>query len=103
MGRREDKPMKPYSEMCRACCVTVIVLLALAVVVTAPGAARAATTWVVDIDGHATAANCNDAAAPVLTSIQHAIKYAASGDTIFVCPGIYDEQVAVTMKDDITI
>src|SRR5262245_18118641 len=59
-----------------------------------PPAVFAATTWVVDSDGKATATDC-DAASPAFTRIQDAVHNAAPGDTIFICPGTYDEQVAV--------
>jgi nitrous oxidase accessory protein NosD len=62
--------------------------------------ARAATL-VVDDDGKATASNCG-ASTPAPNSIQAAITAAASGDTIKVCPGTYNENVVVN-KANLTI
>jgi len=62
---------------------------------------HAQTTLVVDDDGHGTAANC-DANAPAFSSIQAAVNAALPGDTIFICPGTYNEQVVIT-KDNLTI
>lgn len=64
----------------------------------ATSVAHAATTRVVDLDGHGTAANC-DAAGVAFSSIQAAVNAAAPGDTIFICPGVYDEQVVVTTNN----
>jgi len=64
-------------------------------------AAHAQNTLVVDDDGHGTAANC-DAGVAAYSSIQAAVNAAAPGDTIFICPGTYNEQVVVT-KNNLTI
>ncbi len=58
----------------------------------------AQTTLVVDGDGQATASNC-DAGALAFISIQAAVNTAAPGDTIYICPGVYDEQVVVQTSD----
>ena len=60
--------------------------------------AYAATTLVVDNDGQGTAANC-DAGGFAYSSIQAAVNAAAPGDTIFICPGTYPEQVVVTTRN----
>lgn len=59
--------------------------------------ASAATTWVVDQDGQATASNCTGTAL-AFTSITIALTAAAPGDKILVCPGTgpYNEQLAIT-------
>lgn len=65
-----------------------------------PTAAQAAVL-VVDDDGHANAFSC-DALDATYSGVQLAINAAAPGDTVQVCPGVYDEQVAVT-KSQLTI
>src|SRR4029453_15786139 len=60
----------------------------------APRSAQAATL-VVDDDGQATALDC-DASQAAFDTVQAAVDAVAPGDTIQICPGIYDEQVAVT-------
>jgi hypothetical protein len=70
---------------------------------TTPRAAQAATTLVVDADGQATATDCN-AANSAFTTIQAAVNAAAPGDTIYICPGTYNEQVVVSeTKGDLII
>lgn len=76
-----------------------LLCLALSAVLTAPAAHAA--TLVVDLDGFATATNCSSGAA-AFNSIQTAVNAAAPGDTIFVCPGQYNEQVVVS-KNNLTI
>ncbi len=49
---------------------------------------------VVDDDGQATPSNC-DATASAFSTIQSAITAAASGDTILVCPGTYQEELFI--------
>jgi hypothetical protein len=56
--------------------------------------AAQAATLMVDVDGQASAADCNGVSG-AFTTIQAAVNAAAPGDTIFVCPGIYSEQVVV--------
>src|SRR2546425_4040665 len=56
-----------------------------------PRAAQAATK-VVDVDGQATATDCN-ASSAAFNTIQAAVNDAAPGDIIQICPGIYNEQV----------
>ena len=58
--------------------------------------AVAQTTRVVDADGHATAIDCASSAATAFTSIQAAVDAAQPGDTIRICPGVYNEQVVIT-------
>lgn len=64
-------------------------------------AVAAATDLVVDLDGQASAADCN-APGIAYTSIQAAVNAAVTGDTIVVCPGTYDEQLTVS-KDGLRI
>lgn len=71
--------------------------LAMVFVIAAPVAAVAATL-VVDGDSAGSAADC-DAATAAYTTIQSAVDAAASGDTVFVCPGTYDEQVVIDGMD----
>ena len=77
-----------------------VVLVALGAAV-APESAHAQRTLVVDADGQAVATDCG-AATPAFSTIQAAVNAAAPGDTIFVCPGTYNEQVVVT-KNNLTI
>src|SRR5262245_23478375 len=91
--------MKHCSRMYFPWWTTVIAALAMVVLLTPPVAWAA--TRVVDADGFGTASDC-DAASPAFSSIQDAVNAAAPGDTIFICPGSYDEQVVVT-TDNITI
>ena len=60
----------------------------------APRSAQAATL-VVDDDGQATALDCN-ASQVAFGTVQAAVNAGATGDTIQICPGTYNEQVAVT-------
>ena len=61
-----------------------------------PQAAGASpSTLVVDDDGMATVADCN-APDPTYVTITAAIAAASPGDTIKVCPGLYNEQVRST-------
>jgi parallel beta-helix repeat protein len=73
------------------------VLMGTAIYLAEP--ARAATTYVVDDDGSATPTNCSPAVAtPAPTSINLAITGASDGDTIKVCPGVYDESVLINKQ-----
>lgn len=54
-----------------------------------------AANLIVDEDGHGTLNNCDAAAATPYTTIQAALAAAVAGDTIVVCPGLYDEQPVV--------
>ena len=60
-----------------------------------------AATLLVDVDGLATATDCNGVSG-AFTTIQAAVNAAAPGDTIQICPGNYNEQVVVT-KSNLTI
>lgn len=79
--------------------LTTVLLLPI-LLFTAP--AHAQTTRVVAVDGKGSATDCNAHTPAFSTSIQAALTAAAPGDTVFVCPGIYDEQVTVA-KDGITL
>src|SRR5687767_1928341 len=70
-------------------------LVFLFALIAVPAAAQ--TTLVVDGDGQGTAADC-DAADAAHTTIQSAVDAAVSDDTVFVCPGTYDEQVVINTK-----
>jgi len=60
--------------------------------------AQAGATLVVDDDGRGSAVDC-DAADPAFGAIQDAVDTAQPGDTVFICPGVYDEQVVVATSD----
>lgn len=75
-------------------------LIACWTTATNPRATQAATL-VVDVDGLATATDCNGFSG-AFTTIQAAVNAAAPGDTIQICPGNYNEQVVV-MKSNLTI
>ena len=80
--------------------LTVVVALALVAGLLALGGGQAlAATLVVDDDGFATAVNCDDSVAADSTTIQSAVDLASPGDTVFICPGIYNEQVKVVTND----
>src|SRR5438270_12156432 len=67
-----------------------------------PQAAGASpSTLVVDDYGMATVADCN-APDPTYVTITSAISAASPGDTIKVCPGLYNEQVMIN-KDNLTL
>ena len=56
--------------------------------------AKAQTTVVVDDDGRATPTNCG-ASAVTHDTIQEGVDAAVDGDTVKVCPGLYEENVNV--------
>jgi hypothetical protein len=67
-----------------------------------PSASHAAVL-VVDLDAHGSASDCA-ASDGAFTSIQTAVNLAAPGDTIFVCPGTYNEQVVIpSSRSNLTI
>lgn len=61
--------------------------------------ASAATVRVVDDDGKGSAASC-DSPAKAYKKVQAAVNAASAGDTVLVCPGIYDEQVVIVPGKD---
>src|SRR5262249_50260063 len=67
-------------------------LLVATLTVAPAGSARAQTIRVVDVDGHASASSCSDAAT-AFTTITAAIAAASNGDTVQVCPGTYVEKI----------
>jgi hypothetical protein len=73
-----------------------VVVLGIAAVLLLAGrpAWSTPTTLVVDDDGKAAPGNC-DADVPASSTIQDAVNNAVPGDTVFVCPGVYDEQVTI--------
>lgn len=58
-------------------------------------ASAMAATLVVDDDGLASATDCNALTPADSPTIQGAVSAASAGDTILVCPGLYDEQVTI--------
>ncbi len=69
----------------------------------APVAASSPTTRYVDDDGRAGRSGC-DGTRSVPRKVQHAIKAAAPGDTILVCPGTYTEQLRIRgARDGLTV
>jgi hypothetical protein len=72
-------------------------LLSVCICLLVPAEARAVTR-VIDDDGRASSVSC-EAANPTLNSIQSAVDASSSGDTILVCPGVYEEQVKIVSKD----
>jgi parallel beta-helix repeat protein len=88
-----------------------LVAIPLIAVLAFAHSARAQVTLVVDDDGQATPASCDDATG-TFASVGLAIAAAANGDTVLVCPGTYIENVnfagkAITLKSvngpDVTI
>lgn len=73
---------------------TLIACFVVFACVTSAGAANR----VVDDDGEATATNCNSGTDTPYTTVGEAIADANPGDKIIVCPGVYNEQVTVTIN-----
>jgi hypothetical protein len=71
------------------------ILMIIIITVVTPQTALAQSTLVVDEDGQASATDCNSTLS-TFSSIQVAVDAASPGDTIFICPGIFSEQVTVT-------
>ena len=73
-----------------------VVMLAVLILMALVGncALAAAATLVVDDDGFASATDCN-ALTPTFMTISAAVLAANPGDTIKVCPGVYNEQVFI--------
>ena len=73
-------------------------VFALCIAVLVPHEASAlGAIRIVDDDGRASSVSC-EAANPAPSSIQAAIDLSASGDTIYVCPGVYEEQLKIVGK-----
>jgi hypothetical protein len=77
----------------RALAATLLCLMVLGV-----RGAAAVTTLVVDDDGMASVTDCN-ALTPAFMTITAAEAVAMPGDTIKVCPGLYAEQVQITVNN----
>jgi len=60
-----------------------------------------AATQLFDTDGQASTTDCSGFGS-AFTTIQTAVNAASSGDTIYICPGVYNEQIRVT-KSGLTI
>jgi hypothetical protein len=89
--------------MARTFPAIVMALLVLSAILPAIPVVKASpATLVVDVDGFATATNCDDPSTPAYTSIQAAINDASDGDVIIVCPGIYAEQITIS-KNGLTV
>lgn len=74
----------------------IVIMLVATALISRPAMAQA--TLVVDEDGQATAADC-EASSNAFSTIQSAVDVAAPGDTIFICPGTYDEQIEITTNN----
>ncbi len=74
------------------------ILMIILITMITPQTAFAQSTLVVDKDGQASATDCNSMLS-TFSSIQGAVDAASPGDTIFICPGIYYEQVTVTSSN----
>lgn len=72
----------------------VVALIATAFLLAGRPAWSNPTILVVDVDGKATPESC-DADVTTFDKIQNAIDFASPGDTVFVCPGVYEEQVTI--------
>jgi parallel beta-helix repeat protein len=83
--------------------IAAALLMALAIALSgAPTFAASGTTRMVDADGHASAAGCNSSGF-AFKKIQKAIDASSSGDTVLVCPGTYEEQVAAIGLSNFTL
>jgi len=71
--------------------------LSVVVIILTSGPAQGQTTLIVDDGG----TDCTGSSSPgtIYSTIGAAVTAAASGDTIVVCPGTYEEQVVITGKD----
>jgi hypothetical protein len=81
--------------------IRVVATIFLGLMITAVQAAGAPVTRVVDDDGFASDTDCN-ALTPAFMMINAAIAAANPGDTIKVCPGIYNEMVSINV-DNLTV
>lgn len=78
--------------------------LAIAMIGAPTAMAAGGATIMVDGDGRATAASCNDGAAgSARDTVQGGVDAAHPGDTVLVCPGTYVEQVQIAEKDGLTV
>ncbi|MFH2072696.1 MAG: thrombospondin type 3 repeat-containing protein, partial [Actinomycetota bacterium] len=82
-----------------------LVLAITMIGVVAPAPADAAVVVVVDDDGFGTAADCDAAAPAIPATIQAGIAAAGAGDTVFVCPGVYQQTTVpgITVDRALTI
>jgi len=85
--RRQEGRSRPFT-------IGLILVLALAmfgVIEPAPADANGPIVVVVDDDGFGTAADCDAVAPAIPATIQAGIAAAGAGDTVFVCPGVYQQ------------
>src|SRR5207253_6452122 len=94
-GSQEVGTMARGTRWLIGCALLLVGALALEIMVVGAQRAAAATTLLVD-DDHV---QCATAA---YTSINAAIAAASPGDTIKVCPGLYNEQVMIN-KNNLTL
>ena len=78
--------------------------LAIAMIGAPTAMAAGGSTIMVDGDGRATPASCNDGApGSARVTVQGGVNAAQAGDTVLVCPGTYVEQVQIAGKDGLTV
>ncbi len=75
--------------------LTLLSLIALA-------ATASAATRVVDDDGEATSTSCSSGTDTPYTTVGAALADSNPGDKIIVCPGVYNEQLDITVRVTIT-
>src|SRR5262249_8534207 len=74
----------------------VVATLVSIILVTALNNPAAAAALVVSQAGHGTATDCDAATPTPYTTIGSAVAAAHPDDLVKICPGVYDEQVAIT-------